>query len=504
MTLPGGALGGFGTVDYAGASFPALVDTGTAITAYDSQPGAMRDATAHRGAFQLYDAGGTQRVNIYNITLFDTPLRSVGLNGAATPVGGVLGGDNISLFAASFDYRNGPQMTLTEIISTCSCQLADDCNALMNFTLEGGQQIIQLGADLYNYPASRVVIDACLEPIEDPLQTPPASAPDDPSRAGTCCTGHDADPARADDLSPCVGGSTPGMLPNPPYRSSGVDVKLLVATGFPGMAIGAAAYDRLRGMGAAAQALAASSDRLHLPDPDDDGPNGEGLPVAQVQLGGGTVTIAEPDNRDPNNPTTITNTYTLSALAMVGRELYFGPCNELARSRRQRRVPPSGAIIRATEAACLQRPGQSQLPEIQGCVMQESNTALCDDANTQNAVAAYVEVVKPLPAYVMADTAPILAGINADVRPTNATVEGIIGTALLQRLTTTIDYPNGRLIVRCADDQCLTYPRLIKLNECGRDCTDSSNLDTPPDPNAVPPFPGGLEYTGHIGGECGP
>jgi hypothetical protein len=424
-----------------------VVDTGTPITAYDSAPGAMRDARAHVGSFQLYDSSSIQRLDVSNITLFDTPLRSVGLNAAAMPVGAVLGGDNLSLFAATFQYAGSPTLTLTEIINTCSCQLSDDCQALFPFVLEGGQEIIALGANLYNYPATRVVIDACLEPIADPLQE------------DQCCVGTSSNAG----MPPCENGTAPGTLPNPPYQMTGVDVKVLVATGFPGFAIGAAAYDRLRGNGAAAAALAGSSDRLHLPDPPDDGPNGEGLPVAQVILGGGTAM------RNGQN-------FPVSALALVSRELYFGPCAELGRNRRQRRTPALGQVLRPDEAACLQRPDTSMEPEVQGCVMQQSNTSVCDDANPMNAVAAVIEVQKPLATYVVDDVAPLFAGVNADVRPANATVEAIIGTELLQRLSTTVDYPNGRIIAHCVDPQCLTYPRLVQQNECGRNCTDASNI----------------------------
>src|SRR5262249_11485961 len=149
----------------------------------------------------------------------------------------------------------------------------------------------------------------------------------------------------------CLNGTTPEATLNPPYAASGVDVKVLIATGFPGFAIGAGAYDRLRGMGAAAQALASSGDRLHLPDPVNDGANNEGLKVAIVSLGEGTA--------ERNG-----DTFGLSALALVSRELYFGPCAELARSRRLRRTPPLGPILRPDEAACLQRPDTSKDPQI--------------------------------------------------------------------------------------------------------------------------------------------
>ena len=103
----------------------------------------------------------------------------------------------------------------------------------MPFTLAGGQDTtlqgqtrITIGSNQYSYPPTRVLLDACLEPLPDPVATQTCVLP---------------------------GGTCPG---NPAYVPSGVDVKLIVATGFPGVALSANAYDRLRGAGAAAALLA--------------------------------------------------------------------------------------------------------------------------------------------------------------------------------------------------------------------------------------------------------
>ena len=124
----------------------------------------------------------------------------------------------LSRFAATFDYRAGPTLSLTQLISTCSCQLAEDCDAVFPFTLEGGQNFIALGQQLYTYPPTRVLLDACLEPLPDPI-----------SRNEVCAT------------------NDPAIPPTPPYQTTGVDVKVIVATGFPGFAVGSGAYDRSPG-----------------------------------------------------------------------------------------------------------------------------------------------------------------------------------------------------------------------------------------------------------------
>jgi hypothetical protein len=381
-------------------------------------------------------------MNINQVTLFATPLHSIGLGPSAAAVDGVLGGDNLSRFACTFDYRGTPSLSLTTIISTCSCQLAQppDCSAVFNFTLEGGQEQLTLGDNLYTYPPTRVVLNACLEPLFDPV-----------SRDIPCAT------------------NDPNVAPTAPYLTSGVDTQLLVATGFPGLALGVKAYDRLRGPGAGEALIASSAQRLHLPDVADDGTDGSGLPVGMTSLGGGEV----------------------AALALVSREAYLGPCGELARSRRERRTPPAGEVLRPSESACLQPTTTTAFdPQIAGCLSQMGTSDVCTDHNINNPVAAVIELDTPIPTIILDDTAPILAGINADVRPANPTVEGIIGTELLQRLLTTIDYANGRLIARCATPDCLTYPRLPgeNYNECGIQCTHTSDL--PPahdaDRNIIP------------------
>ena len=274
-----------------------------------------------------------------------------------------------------------------------------------------------------------MVLDACVEPFNDPVSA----------------------------NLPCA---VPGGGPEGPYVPSGVDMRLLVATGFPGLALGASAYDRLRGVGRAQAAIASSTVRLHLPDLADDGTDATGLAAGVAMLGGGGR----------------------SALALVSHELYFGACGELARSRRQRRFPPNAVSTdnpRFAEIGCLvNRRVAPNDPIVRGCNDSAGPTDACDDDNPQNApTAAVIELTRELPTYLLEDTSPLLQGINADVRPTNATIDGIIGTEVLSRLVSTIDYPNDRFIARCAsNDGCLTYPRYKEGGEGTLICTKQSEI----------------------------
>lgn len=94
------------------------------------------------------------------------------------------------------------------------------------------------------------------------------------------------------------------------------------------------------------------------------------------------------------------------------------------------------------------------------CQKATGNTK-CDDNNADTPTPAVIELAATIPVYVLPDTSALFLGINADVRPSDATVEGVIGTEVLQRLVTTVDYPGSRFVARCASDaNCKAYPRL--------------------------------------------
>ena len=479
LSGPGGGLLARATVGGTTAPFPMVVDTGTILTTFDDGSGRVRALTGDLAVYGIDGTGAAiPRLSISDVQLFEGPLGALGVGAAATPVGGVLGGDNLSRVAVSFDYRGAaPTMTLTENLTGCNCELApscdrqDACYAVLPFTLAGGQDTtlqgqtrITIGQDQYTYPPTRVLLNACLEPLPDPVETTPCVQP---------------------------GGTCPG---NPAYVPSGLDVQLLVASGFPGMALSANAYDRLRGAGAAAALLAGPLTTLHLVDPADEGPVGAGVPAAQTTLGsaaaGGNVGT--------------------SPLALVsGKEPFFGPCASLARSRRIRR-----AYIAATPADAdyeRQHPGQCSGEHCclidnarpcfgaggdyaKQCSDATNGATICNDSSNDTPAAAVVELKSPLPIYVLPDVTPLLVGINADVRPTVATVDGVIGTAVLAQLVATVDYPGSRFIAQCVrEDDCVAYPRLSlpSILDCGF-CAGPRDLKLCPDlpgMRACPPAP---------------
>lgn len=428
LALGGNALTGFATVDGVATAFPVVVDTGTPLTVYDDQADAPDGAvagggtivtTARTGNFKLFSAETppVPRLEYDRVQLFDTPMRTVGLD-PGFAVRGVLGGDNLQRSAVTLDYRRAaPMLTIVPTLTTCSCRLADECNAVFPFSLEGGQNNIVLGGNLYGYPATRVVLDACVEPLADPLAGGQQCATIDPKTNQTVIA--------------------------PPYLTSGSEMRFLIATGFPGVALSQSAFDRLtaaeKSLGIAHATYPA---QLHLPDPNDDGLDGSGLSVDVALLGA---------------------TAGYGALALVSRETYFGPCGELGRSRRLRRFYTVGA---PNEAGC-------QLTNTDPLVAQCSSATNgdCSDVATHT-LATIVEIDQQLQIYVLPDTAPIFKSINGDVQPANAAVDGILGTDALKLLVSTVDYPDNRFIAQCASAKgCVMYPRFSNSTNCGVPCT---------------------------------
>lgn len=419
VSIAGGVLQALGSTDdqkMGQAAFPLLVDTNSPVTAYDdvalgvgSGPERVR---ARLGTMRVLSTDSVPRLELGQITMFQAPMSPVGVTGTEVAIGGVLGGDNLARFAVAFDLRTPAQLTFLPRVTTCGCDLADQSQAVLPVTVAGGADTLLVAGSQYSYPGTRVLIDACLEPLADPV-----------SRDVPCWAHGGTDPA---------------------YVPSGVDVKLVLATGFPGFALGGGAYDRLRGPGSAATALAAADTMVQLAD-------GSKVPAARRMIGGNG----------------------LSALALPSHELFFGPCAELARSRRLRRYP--GPLVNSDENRCIRNRDSSQDPDTQACA--RLTTTACDDTDVNTAVASIVELTDAAEVLVIDDSNPVLTSVNEDVRPGNPSVDGLIGAAMLARMVSTVDYANARLIARCADGTgCVAYARFTNGSECSRKCTPVSTL----------------------------
>ena len=475
VALDGGAPLAFGTVNGT-APYAMLIDTGTPLTAVAGQAPTVRTAQA---TVRLLDDRQIPRAEFQQVPVLATPLGSITAHDPAAPggplLGGVLGGDLLQQFQLVIDYQSSSISLLPPEVG-CSCALADACEAVFPFTLAGGG-VYQLGDQVFTYPATRVTVDACLQPVVDPQSQ------------GLCC----------DDGAKLPMGFTADGAP-------GVDVRLLVATGFPGVLLGASAYDRLcdaatRFLGVPAASCPSSSVLLAQAPPmviDFPDPGLQVTRAAQLQLGqiGQTASTNIP----------------LAALALVGREGLLSACGELARSRRLRAHPPE-----VSDCDSPTTPAADQLTCLQN--LQSSGNDVCQNPNRCNdrdqPAAAYIELDEPVPVWIVDSTTNILArAINPDVQPQLSDVEGIIGTALLERLTTRIDYPNHRVIAHCAAGVagCTTYPRYAcpggqaQADDCDPDqaalCNPPSSLR--PGGAACLPAPNGVPVARPDGLGCAP
>jgi hypothetical protein len=90
----------------------------------------------------------------------------------------------------------------------------------------------------------------------------------------------------------------------------------------------------------------------------------------------------------------------------------------------------------------------------------------CQNGATACSVGPSVEVSAPIDVAIIEDTHPLLSSLRDELRPTIADVGGLIGMQALAQLTTDVDYPNGRTIVRCAAGAtaCLVRPAVIGTN----------------------------------------
>lgn len=467
-----------------------LIDTATPLSVFvpaaAAPPLSFRHGEVTLRSWQQDDSVGALRV-----LACDTPMIRTDLDpsefrldrGSATtgPLGGVIGGDLLGRFAVSLRFAGAgaaqsTQLTLTRSDISTSCQLDD---AVLPFRPLGGQLAVRVGDAVLTYPATRITVSACLEPLADPLRPGSESScldlqaakiakdnltqslnvassqtpRDQPTidritgwlRALEQLTAQEC--AGPPDLTNLGNVVTDQQLLRPAFYPSGVDVQLLVSTALPDLILSETACRRLAG-----------PQRCTC---------GSGDPRVKLRLPGLNPSDAEAEFGCPVKLGSPTRT----ALALVARQRYLSACGELARSRRQRYALPSLGQRPALDPDCQSRDCQACRHE--ACLINllrepSMNSRrcgysgpdpqyACDDHAAP--VAAVVELGGPqdeamaspdlIDALVVPDTARILQSANADIRSDGPQVDGVIGLALLSRLYTTIDYPQTRVALSC-------------------------------------------------------
>ena len=227
--------------------FPVVVDTGTILTTYDDGSGATRAPTGDLTLFGVDGSGATSRgCTFTDVQLFEGPLGSLGV-GAQRDQGRrrprrrqpVALRRRPRLSRRGADDDAAENLHAVQLRAAADLRAAGRCFAVLPFSLAGGQDT--------RCRARRASSSAT---TSTPIRRRACSSTPASSRC----------PIRWRRCRACSTGShLPGRRPRVPCRRASTS-QLVVATGFPGLALSANAYDRLRGAGAAAALLSGPTD----------------------------------------------------------------------------------------------------------------------------------------------------------------------------------------------------------------------------------------------------
>lgn len=433
-------------------------------------------------------------------------------------LGGVLGGDQLLNYAMQFRFTaTGPEVLFSRGDLATACKVN---RAVLPFRPLGGEVAVVLEDTIVQYPASRITLGACVEPRLDPLPGKPCISEAELSAAKTRLVALAEqlakDPNRDeeqldrikrqvelvaglgqgmctdDDAAPLGDLADEWALRDPAYSVSGTNMRFLLSTALPELVLTDSACRRLRKDGAGCSCDAASQVELTLPG------------LNQVETGSQTQEASEPKVRQvPDMACRIVlGDAEHAAFALVARQKQLSPCEELARSRRQRyALRPIGPGTAVPEAClrkvCLQDLGRDATQLARRCGYTGLDPELaCDDKRAP--VAALVELwgksdADPdrITALVVPDHAALIQAAQADVRNSSAQIDGVLGVSVLARLATTIDYPQGRVEVACRVTSEVPGARLCRAYRgitysAADTCATNEALEIPDDLGAIP------------------
>ncbi len=460
-----------------------LIDTGTPLTTLvPSEADSARQFPHAQISFRSVrpdgSAGGTQflRCNV-PVVRSDLNTREFQLRWdklPALPLGGVFGGDQLSHFAMSLRFSGtAATMLLSRGDIATWCRID---RAVLPFKSLGGELAVQLADTVITYPASRITVGACVEPLANPLTEGNMTACVSEAAVSAALLRVSATLAQLEAQSPrdedalsrqrnyqsLLIGLKSGMCPDdqrtllgdlaedqalrhPAYTVSGTNMRFLVSTAIPELLLTQTACRRLTGKACTCEA--SNQAKLALPG------------LNTVRKADGTV-VETPDLGCRIKLGDAAH----AALALVAKQKQLSPCDELARSRRQRYAlrpaeDPTRPLEGCLREACLRNLGRD--PSLIGrrCGYTQLDTDLaCNDKLSP--VASWIELGGPtdggttdeLEAVVLPDSAPLWQSINADIRNLSAQIDGIIGVATLRRMFSIIDSPQGRMELACRCD----------------------------------------------------
>jgi hypothetical protein len=500
-----------------------LIDTGTPLTTLVTQSPDSARQFPH-GQVLLYSTrsdgtrGGIQFVRCdIPVVRSDQTTSSFQLlwdQSKPLSLGGVLGGDQLSHFAMSLRFStDGPLLQLSRGDIATWCRID---RAVIPFKPVGGELAVQLADTVITYPASRVTVGACVEPYADPLPKEPADKCITDEAVSSAITRVNADLSslemqspRDDDLisrfqtyrgllldlqsktAQCpddqrtlLGDLADDLnLRSPAYRVSGSNMRFLVSTAIPELLLTRTACQRLTGKDC--QCDKSPTISMALPGLNSL-INKEGVLTTTPDVGC-FIALGSTER---------------AALAVVAKQRQLAPCDELARSRRQRyALRPAPELDPEPEhcrrMACLRNLGRDPALLGRRCGYSGLDSDLaCNDSLSP--IASWIELGGPkadgkadtLKALVLPDSAAVFQSVNADVRNLSAQIDGIIGVATLSRMFSTIDYPQGRLELACRCDSdpmsataCHAYRAITYYT--ADSCVESDVLTVPPDQGRI-------------------
>ena len=164
---------------------PVVIDTGSPLTLVDAPRDGLERVPATLEIFRPTPLGGSApvpRARFLGAALLLAPVGEAG--DGATAIDGVLGGDLMSRAAVRFDPARGEIRLLPDFAGSAEDH-ENDCRALFGGGARGGGKVELETGVVFEYPATRLVVPACLAP---PLLACASGSPP----AGGCEPGTDA------------------------------------------------------------------------------------------------------------------------------------------------------------------------------------------------------------------------------------------------------------------------------------------------------------------------
>lgn len=434
----------FSTNDFSGDPFPIAVDTSSgAVSVFARGEGvaegaALLDILAPISIVDPSSPTAAPRIEARSLALLAPPdrIQRARLSGQLIemhpcdpgvtdpaqiqdncPVGGegreqeisiTVGADLLAGDALRLELQQSRLFLLPDIAGNDSDR-SDACDAVFPQPFRGGGTLL-IGGTEVPYLGRRIVMTACANPVEVAPLNPMLPAPDAPLTS----------------LLPTWARSwAPRAVPS----QRGIDLLLVASTAVSETLLSESAYRRYL-----LSVMPADQIDAFL----------AAQPAGYVTLLSGRV-----DGRRA----------TLPSLALVGKSTERGACGDVYAHRY------------LTRDDNLNPPAMEELDEedkdgvISAC---QPGTVDCPCDRLPCGAPAIVELAgnggAQLNVLVIPDANPLLVGLRTELHPDEAEVDGVIGNELIGRLSFDVDYPNNRVLARCAapidGGSCLARPEL--------------------------------------------